>query len=362
MSKVLFVSYDLAGKGGIEVVSKKLSQLLIKKGYYNEFIFISDKKVNKNTIIDDSWLEGLIFNRITSDIKNNKLRRLYFSFLLAKYLRKNKFDVIVGLCPLSCYIVNLSKKISFIKTPLFSWIHGALQYQYKKEYLKKANKHLAISSGIANGLIDIGINKKDISIIFNPVTKQSTTIKRPESISNFLYIGRMENSQKNINELICSLSNLKEEWHLDFIGDGPDRDSIQQLAKEKEINDRITWHGWKEAPWHFVINNIHGVTALILTSKYEGFPMILGEALSRGIYCISSNCDSGPEDIIKDNINGQLYEPGNTMRLTSIIKETTQNNLPDYDSIKSSINDFYDSNYINKVINSFNLAYQETEY
>lgn len=358
MSKILFVSYDLAGKGGIESVSKKLTYLLDENKCSSEFIFIRDK--NSNSIIDDLWLQNIKFNRITSNITNTKLRRLHFSFLLAKYLRKNKFDVIVSLCPLSCYIVNLSKKFCFTKTPLFSWIHGALQYQYKKEYLKKANKHLAISSGIANELIDIGINKKDISIIFNPVTKQDAIIKRPESISNFLYVGRMDNNQKNINELIYALSNLKEEWHLDFIGDGPDKDAIQQLAKEKEINDRITWHGWKQDPWHFVINNIHNVTALVLTSKYEGFGMVLAEANSYGIYCISSNCEAGPIDIIKNNINGQLYEPGNTMQLTLILKETTQKNLPDYDSIKSAINEFYDSNYINKVINIINLAYQET--
>ncbi|WP_109399452.1 glycosyltransferase [Proteus sp. TJ1640] len=348
MSKILFVSYDLAGKGGIESVSKKLTYLLDENKCNSEFIFIRDK--NSNSIIDDLWLQNIKFNRITSNITNTKLRRLHFSFLLAKYLRKNKFDAIVGLCPLSCYIVNLSKKFSLTKTPLFSWIHGALQYQYKKEYLKKADKHLAISSSIANGLIDIGINKKDISIIFNPVTKQDTIIKRPESTSNFLYIGRMDNNQKNINELIYALSNLKEEWHLDFIGDGPDKDAIQQLAEEKEINDRITWHGWKKDPWHFVINNIHGVTALILTSKYEGFPMILGEALSRGIYCISSNCDSGPEDIIKDNINGQMYTPGNISELSIKLKNLTYETLPTHEEIKNSINNFYDDVYIDRLI------------
>ncbi len=52
------------------------------------------------------------------------------------------------------------------------------------------------------------------------------------------------------------------------------------------------------------------VTALLLTSAFEGFPMTLLEAMSYGIPCISSDCMSGPRDMIKPGLNGELYTRG----------------------------------------------------
>lgn len=349
MKKILFISYDLAGKGGIEVVSKKLSQLLTAHGYYNEFFFIHDR--NNNTITDDLWLDGIQYTRINSNIKNTKLRRLHFAFQLSKFLRKKTFDVLITLSPLDCFIANLARKILFSNHSIYSWVHGSLQYQYKKEYLKKADRHLAISSGIANGLKKLGIKEDKIDIIYNPISRQNEVIKRTLEKVNFIYIGRLDNEQKNIFELIYALSSLENDWHIDIIGDGPDKIEIQKLASINNILEKMTFHGWKKNPWNYVIENIHEVTALLLTSKYEGFGMVLAEACSYGVLCITSDCDSGPRDIIFEGINGYLYCPGNPIDLSNKLQILFENKkLPSQLEIKNSIHDFYDDNYINNII------------
>ncbi|MDE9571749.1 glycosyltransferase, partial [Xenorhabdus bovienii] len=82
----------------------------------------------------------------------------------------------------------------------------------------------------------------------------------------------------------------------------------------------IFWHGWVKEPWSFVQESIVEVSSLLLTSKNEGFPMVLGEAISYGIYCISSDCQTGTTDIIKKYRNGELYPVGDVKELAHILQ------------------------------------------
>ena len=59
----------------------------------------------------------------------------------------------------------------------------------------------------------------------------------------------------------------------------------------------ITWHGWVDKPWE----KINSASCTLLLSKFEGFPMVILESLSYGIPVISSDCPTGPEDLIIDD-------------------------------------------------------------
>ncbi|WP_170684982.1 glycosyltransferase, partial [Escherichia coli] len=72
----------------------------------------------------------------------------------------------------------------------------------------------------------------------------------------------------------------------------------------------MVWHGCQKHPWKVVRQDIKKVSALLLTSSFEGFPMTLLESMSWGIPCISADCVSGPGDIIQPDVNGHLYQPG----------------------------------------------------
>jgi UDP-D-galactose:(glucosyl)LPS alpha-1,6-D-galactosyltransferase len=74
--------------------------------------------------------------------------------------------------------------------------------------------------------------------------------------------------------------------------------------------------GWQDDPWRATGSG----SALVLTSAFEGFGMILLEAISRGLPCISSDCESGPTDIIEDGKNGWLYPVANVDRLAELMQ------------------------------------------
>jgi UDP-D-galactose:(glucosyl)LPS alpha-1,6-D-galactosyltransferase len=91
---------------------------------------------------------------------------------------------------------------------------------------------------------------------------------------------------------------------------------LKKLALELGISDRIEWTGWVHNPWAA----IKAVSALVLTSQYKGFPMVLIESLIRGIPCLSSDCPTGPADIIIPGENGWLYPLHNISQLTVLLQ------------------------------------------
>lgn len=159
-----------------------------------------------------------------------------------------------------------------------------------------------------------------------------------------------------MNELFRSLSGVSDDWTLHIVGSGDESEIVilKNLADNLKISEKIIWHGWQKNPWNYVINKIKNVSALILTSAYEGFPMVLCEASSYGIYTVSSDCPTGPSDIIQPYKNGELYPMGDDEKLTCILhKIANGETVANPEIIKRSISEFYENEYINRVIYIF---------
>nr|WP_232060150.1 glycosyltransferase [Athalassotoga saccharophila] len=86
----------------------------------------------------------------------------------------------------------------------------------------------------------------------------------------------------------------------------------------------MEWRGFKKDPYE---NLDEGVTALLLTSRFEGFGMVLAEANQRGIPVISSDCEVGPSDIVIKDINGYLYPEGDMNAFVKIVNDVIDGKL-----------------------------------
>lgn len=103
-------------------------------------------------------------------------------------------------------------------------------------------------------------------------------------------------------------------WKL--VGDGALKEQVQEYIRNEKLEGRLML----QAPGETAIDTVYREAGLfVLPSRFEAFPMVLLEALSYGIPCISFNCPSGPSDIITQNEDGVLVEPENTTRLTEVI-------------------------------------------
>jgi glycosyltransferase involved in cell wall biosynthesis len=179
--------------------------------------------------------------------------------------------------------------------------------------------------------------KKDFKInpttIFNPIN--SKEIKKlsiykskiklfTNKTINMINVGRLV-KQKNQIEILHALVKLKESiknYRLLLVGDGPDKLYLQNFINKNKLRKFVQIIFVKN-PYKFIKMS----DVFILSSKFEGLPNVLLEAACLNKYIISSNCKTGPKEIIKEYKYGKLYKTGNSKKLYIELKQLNKNKL-----------------------------------
>lgn len=337
--KIAIITPTLSGRGGEEtVISRIMQSTNIRKNDLQIQLIILGKSYTND------WVSGF-YNHVS--ITNTENEVINFGYLL-KNIHQEKYKKIICLSRKSILYSNLIRKILMTNYTIYSWIHFNLE-KVNTRFLKLADFHLAISDEIHDQLINRKIgNKNNVFTIYNPVDYHKNIIKR--SFNNkLIYIGRVTfKGQKDIKELIDNVAYLPfKNWSLKIIGDGKDRRRCQEylLKYYPNIKDKVSWEGWEKNPW----KSIDSADTLILTSLYEGLPMVLLEAISRGLPCLASQVD-GPTSVIQPSVNGELYKKGDKHDFSIKLHKNLERHY-NIDLMKKSIDKFYADKYINRFIN-----------
>lgn len=358
MKKGIILMPYVSGRGGTETVVHNLFSIL------NDDNKISIRLLSIGGTSDYGWLNGVPYDMVKiSDhykINENKvIRSIFYSSVLPiylfRYINKYKPDFIISTNPVMWFLAKKITNYLKLRIPIIAWYHYSLkQHPIKEKFLTSADYYFAISSGIKQQLISLGINENKIYLIYNPVESDYRTLRRPKKKTNFIYVGRvMLNGQKNCKELFKALSMVNGEWVLHVYGgifkNEKYKNDINKFIDALGIKNKIIFHGFANDPWAIIKNP----SALILTSKFEGLPMVLCEAISHGVYSISSDIETGPEDIINEK-NGKLYELGNTDQLSCILQNIVDEgtDLPSEKVIQSTSKKFNIKNYEQYFTNS----------
>ena len=163
--------------------------------------------------------------------------------------------------------------------------------------------------------------------IYNPIIKEkkNTNFKNnffQKKTINLINIGRLV-KQKNQSEIIEALSTIKykDEFRLLIIGQGPEKKNLIDLIKRKKLKKLIKIsNDQKNKNFYLERSNI-----FILSSIYEGFPNVLLEAAIKRKYIISSDCPTGPKELIKFYKYGELYKKNSIYQLSKIFEKISIN-------------------------------------
>ncbi|BDF95578.1 glycosyltransferase [Pseudoalteromonas sp. KAN5] len=174
-----------------------------------------------------------------------------------------------------------------------------------KYIYRKAGMIICISSkmfDLANALFQ---NPK-VCLIHNPhdfkayLSLSNENVELPTS-QYFIYVGRLTAS-KRVDQLINAISAAKGEHKLIIVGDGEEKVNLEKLASKLGVDERVCFLGRLSNPYPYIKN----AKALLLASEFEGYPNCLIEALGLGVPVITSNCQTGPAEILGVSYNEDI--------------------------------------------------------
>ena len=158
------------------------------------------------------------------------------------------------------------------------------------------------------------IYTKDVYIIPNPLTIYPSYIKDHKNTHHRIICAGRLNYQKGFDLLIKSFAPVAAQcpkWHIDIFGSGDEEENLRALLKKYSMEDRIFIYPATDQ----IFEEFQNSDFFVFSSRFEGWGLVLVEAMSCGIPAVSFRCNYGPEDIITDNKDGILVSEGNIEEL-----------------------------------------------
>jgi N-acetylgalactosamine-N,N'-diacetylbacillosaminyl-diphospho-undecaprenol 4-alpha-N-acetylgalactosaminyltransferase len=313
VKKVAIFIYSLGG-GGAEKAALGLVDGL-KDEFEIEILTVSpvqnyDAKDIKVTSLYKHDFEGSALSKLLSIFK--------LAASLSMYCKANKIDTVVSFLSrpgiIAAFAKILHPKLRVIATEhttLSSYYGDSMPEKAMKLLLfaayKIANSVVAVSSGIKEDLVqNFGVNRGKISVIYNPIDIKKIKISALQKVSQesdgfvFVTAGRLIDS-KNFPFLFEAFRLLPSFCKLWVLGDGELSGELRLMAVEMGLHERVRFFGFCENPYSYFAS----ADCFVMSSRLEGLPTVLIEALACGLPVISTDCKSGPREIL-GGVNNML--------------------------------------------------------
>ena len=313
LKKIVFVIPNL-NQGGAERVLATLANRFAQDG--SEISIITFDNGNSFYTLDQN-ISIVSLDTTTKGFFGSSLNAIKRTHQYIKNVRKIKPDVVISfmdypnvLCVLWNFIVNQKLIIAQRTDPLFGILPRGFRTLRKVLY-KKADA-IAVQTESSLKIFErIGVRLPAIkSVIPNPLNKDcydDDVLPSKENI--ILAVGRLS-AEKQFDILIDIFSKTDhKDWQLWIVGSGPEMDALQKQVNNLRLSENIKLLGEQKNIKQFYQRS----KVFALTSRTEGYPNALCEAMANGCACISFDCDTGPSEIITNDINGLLIENGNAV-------------------------------------------------
>lgn len=234
---------------------------------------------------------------------------------LIQTLNAGSYDIIIGVHAfLSIKLATIRKALHARK--VIGWMHNSYQAFFENEpaYLSGLQSHFKHQMQKLDGIVVLSRSDARLylerlnlqaKVIYNPLTLKPGKPCNPAA-KKFLSIGRMSPKHKGFDILIEAFARFSQnnpEWTLDIVGEGPERASLQQQIETRHLRDRIRLHPFTSDVQAYYSS----ASAYILSSRWEGFGLVLIEAMSHHLPIICSHLEV-TEELLGDHPSAFFFE------------------------------------------------------
>ncbi|PST96927.1 hypothetical protein C9I87_00395 [Photobacterium iliopiscarium] len=317
LQKNIDLFIDAIRKGGAERVCVNYANYLVDNGYKVRIVIFKEYEDSYIDLLDDRVeIISLGCHDASSMIKKIKSTKFTFSetvmafnhqmsialWFYRQFSSKEKFKLIAR------NVNYLSRDLHTSKNSIKKWVTILLT----KIIYRRIDCFIAQCNDMKNDMVNyLSVPESKITVIYNPV---STSIYKKENIEkdiDVLFVGRIS-KQKGLPYLVSVIDSIidKVGAKVCIVGKGVLEDELDKELSiiEKKYNIEIL----RVRTTNDVNGYYNRAKATILTSLYEGYPNVLAESLTAGTPVVSFDCQSGPDEIIRDGINGYLVPCFNT--------------------------------------------------
>lgn len=362
--KIMFFLYSLSGGGAERTVINIINNLNHKK--FEVILVLGTDKNN-------DYINLLNKNIRIRYLNSSKLR--YCILKLSKYIKEEEPDLIFSTINANNIVVLLARIFSFKSIPtivreannrtqsgsvtLINKMITKILYNHFTE------KVIALSYGVKEDLVkNFRIKENKIDVIYNPIELKEIRKLSNEEVKDvdkkgyeklLIAVGRLV-EQKNFTTLIKAFKRISQQINsrLIILGKGPKEEVLKQLTKDLGLENKISFLGFKNNPYKYM----RIADVFILSSKWEGFGHVIVEAMVTGTPVISTDCRSGPGEIIKDNYYGRLVPVSNDKKLAETTIELLRDSNEQQKLIKRGYKRIKDFD-VKRIVQNYETAFEE---
>ncbi|MBR1800286.1 MAG: glycosyltransferase [Bacteroidaceae bacterium] len=267
-----------------------------------------------------SFLDEVFLNPIRRILQRKRFRRL-----------QRKADVVIDMDSRAMSIIDWSQLTLNIAYYHFSFQHMMDSHPHYIRRVARALARYDYVVAISKEMAEEGIRlfpwlREKLVTIYNGVRRDHLLRLAAEEVTHpmwfrlsrqsyMLAVERLEESQKDLTTLIEAYALLSQRMqnipHLVVLGEGNDRELLQKLINQHGLQEHIHLLGFTQNPYPWMKN----AQLLVHSSKFEGLPTVLIEALMLGKQIVASDCPTGPREILADGKAGMLVPVGDVRAL-----------------------------------------------
>ncbi|MEW6676314.1 MAG: glycosyltransferase [Pseudomonadota bacterium] len=331
--KRLAVLISFSGEGGVErMVFNLVAEFARQPGLAVDLVLLRDNSQHLGTLPDN-------VNVVRLGVRHSGLA----APAIARYLSRVRPDALLAAKDRAGRAALLARRLAGVSTRIVirlgttlseaikdkpAWVRW-LRYRPMRRSYPRAERIVAVSQGVADDVMAItGLPAERIRVIRNPVITGGLTVQAeapvdhpwfdPGGVPVVLGLGRLTR-QKDFPTLVRAFARVRSQRNLRLVilGEGRDRADLLALANELGVGADLSLPGFQANPYAWLARS----RLFVLSSRWEGSPNALTEALALGVPVVSTDCPSGPRELLEGGRHGPLVPVGDAEALAQAMQQ-----------------------------------------